>query len=337
MRLRVGGGEQRLRHTDAHAADVVELELVHGLRGETLQVQPAVQRAHDPADHARGVLEQHALALPEGLLVIEPAHHGLHGLGARRRAGGFRDQVTAGDVDLVCEAQGDGLPGDGALGRFPGDVEPGDRGPAPGGLHRDLVTDCNGPGGDLPGVAAVVGELGRDRCGLRADDRLHGQREVLRLGELGGVREVLEPAQQGRARVPGGALRGLHHVVPAKCGDGNGLQVKHTELVRERVQVPVQRLEGTVGVVDQVDLVDRHDQVRHAQQRGDREVTPGLLHDPVHHVHEHDQRVRGGGTGDRVAGVLHVAGAVGQDEAAGGGGEVAVGHVDRDALLALGP
>ena len=35
--------------------------------------------------------------------------------------------------------------------------------------------------------------------------------------------------------------------------------------------------------------------------------------------------------------VLDVAGAVGDDELAVRGGGVAVGHVDRDALLALGP
>ncbi len=41
--------------------------------------------------------------------------------------------------------------------------------------------------------------------------------------------------------------------------------------------------------------------------------------------------------GDHVAGVLDVARGVGDDELALRGGEVAVGDVDRDALLALGP
>ena len=42
------------------------------------------------------------------------------------------------------------------------------------------------------------------------------------------------------------------------------------------------------------------------------------------------------GAGDHVARVLHVARRVGDDELAARRGEVAVGDVDRDALLALG-
>jgi hypothetical protein len=42
------------------------------------------------------------------------------------------------------------------------------------------------------------------------------------------------------------------------------------------------------------------------------------------------------GAGHRVARVLHVPRAVGQDERALGRREVAVGHIDRDALLPLG-
>ena len=49
------------------------------------------------------------------------------------------------------------------------------------------------------------------------------------------------------------------------------------------------------------------------------------------------RQVGGRRAGDGVAGVLHVAGAVGDDEVARRRREVAVGDVDRDALLALGP
>jgi hypothetical protein len=42
------------------------------------------------------------------------------------------------------------------------------------------------------------------------------------------------------------------------------------------------------------------------------------------------------GAGDHVARVLHVAGRVGDDELALGRGEIAIGHVNRDALFALG-
>ena len=99
-------------------------------------------------------------------------------------------------------------------------------------------------------------------------------------------------------------------------------------------------LDGRVdlgGEVHQVDLVDRDDDVRDPQEGGDRQVAARLLQDPVAGVHQQHDDVGRGAAGDRVAGVLHVPGAVGQDEGALRGGEVAVGDVDRDALLPLGP
>ena len=57
---------------------------------------------------------------------------------------------------------------------------------------------------------------------------------------------------------------------------------------------------------------------------------------PVPRVDQDDGQVGGGRARHHVAGVLHVPGRVGDDELALRRGEVAVGHVDGDALLALG-
>ncbi len=73
-----------------------------------------------------------------------------------------------------------------------------------------------------------------------------------------------------------------------------------------------------------------------AEQRRDEGVATGLLDHALTGVDQHDHDVGRGRAGDHVARVLHVAGGVGQDEAAVAGGEVPVGDVDRDALLALG-
>ena len=62
----------------------------------------------------------------------------------------------------------------------------------------------------------------------------------------------------------------------------------------------------------------------------------GLLEHAVAGIDQHDGDVGGRRAGDHVAGVLRVARRVGDDEAALRRGEVAVGDVDRDALLALG-
>ncbi len=76
--------------------------------------------------------------------------------------------------------------------------------------------------------------------------------------------------------------------------------------------------------------------MRDAQQGRDGRVPAGLFDDAVAGVDEDHGEVGGGGAGDHVAGVLHVAGGVGEDEAAACGGEVAVGDVDGDALFAFG-
>jgi hypothetical protein len=62
-----------------------------------------------------------------------------------------------------------------------------------------------------------------------------------------------------------------------------------------------------------------------------------LLDDAVAGVDEDHGDVGRRRAGDRVAGVLHVAGGVGEHERALGRGEVAVGDVDGDALFAFGP
>ena len=89
-------------------------------------------------------------------------------------------------------------------------------------------------------------------------------------------------------------------------------------------------------VVDEVHLVDGDDEVLDAQQVGDEGVALGLFDDALARIDEDDGEVGGGGAGDHVAGVLDVARGVGDDELALGRGEVAVGDVDGDALLALG-
>jgi hypothetical protein len=76
--------------------------------------------------------------------------------------------------------------------------------------------------------------------------------------------------------------------------------------------------------------------VRDAEQRGQERVPPALFGDALAGVEQDQGDVRGRRAGDHVAGVLDVAGGVRDDELAPWRGEVPVGDVDRDALLALG-
>ena len=95
-------------------------------------------------------------------------------------------------------------------------------------------------------------------------------------------------------------------------------------------------VEALLAVADEVHLVDADHEVGHAEQRHQQAVPAGLLEDALAGVDEDDGEVGGRGAGDHVARVLDVAGAVGDDEVARRRREVAVGDVDRDALLALG-
>ena len=124
---------------------------------------------------------------------------------------------------------------------------------------------------------------------------------------------------------------------PCERRDRDEGDVGDVEPAGEGGELGADAVEDLLVVVDEVHLVDAHEQVGHPQQRGQEGVAPGLLDDALAGVDQHHGQVGRRVPGDHVAGVLHVAGGVGDDELAGGRGEVAVGHVDGDALLALGP
>ncbi len=111
--------------------------------------------------------------------------------------------------------------------------------------------------------------------------------------------------------------------------------VLHVELGGPGRELAADLVEALLAPVDQVHLVDRHDDVRNAQQGGDEGMPARLLQNAVAGVDQHHCEVGGRCAGDHVARVLNVTGRVGDDEFAAWRGEVAVGHVDRDALLAL--
>ena len=96
-------------------------------------------------------------------------------------------------------------------------------------------------------------------------------------------------------------------------------------------------LEALLAPVDEVHLVDAQHEVRDAEQRREEGVPARLLEHALAGVDEDEREVGGRRARDHVARVLDVPGGVGDDELPLGRGEVAVGDVDGDALLALGP
>ena len=105
----------------------------------------------------------------------------------------------------------------------------------------------------------------------------------------------------------------------------------------EAGEVVDDRVEDAAVVVEQIHLVDGEDEARDAEQVRDARVPPRLLFHAVPGIDQQDRDVGRRGTGRHVARVLFVARRVGEDELAARGREVAIRHVDRDALFALGP
>ena len=195
---------------------------------------------------------------------------------------------------------------------------------------------------DLARVPAVVAvDLG-GACGprrgageLRSDDMLHREAE-LRSERERGVVDALQVAEHGRAVVPRRTRGAGHHVVALGRRHRDAVGVRDAEAAGQQGEVGRDPPEVVLGVVDQVDLVHHQHHVRDPQQRGDRQVAAGLLDHALARVDQQHDHIGGRRTGDGVPGVLHVPRAVGQDELPGWGREVAVRHVDRDALFALG-
>ena len=121
------------------------------------------------------------------------------------------------------------------------------------------------------------------------------------------------------------------------CSALIGIGVDASRRRQDLVEVVDDVLEDVAVEVDQVHLVDGEDEVGDAEQPRDARVPPRLHADAVPRVDQQDRDVGRRGAGRHVARVLLVAGRVGEDELAPRGREVAVGDVDRDALLALGP
>ncbi len=169
----------------------------------------------------------------------------------------------------------------------------------------------------------------------------HGAHHVLNgeatidMVEVAGDVHVLQEVHQSRTLVPVHASTAVHHVVTLQRADGDVADVSDFELAAEILQLFLYPGENGLVVIHKVHLVDAEHHVRDAEQRSDEAVPAGLFQDPLACVHEDDGQVRGAGACDHVARVLDVPRCIGDDELAFRCGEVAVGYVDGDALLAL--
>ena len=189
-------------------------------------------------------------------------------------------------------------------------------------------------------LVTLADDSGRDRATEAAEvkiwsiDPLNRHPEVLQIS-VGSDVDGFEPVHQRAAVVPRHVLAAIHYVVAVQCRQRNEVEVRQIQTLRKRAVVGTDFVVSCLIKIDEVHLVDGDDHVANAEQRNDKAVTFGLSHHAVSGVDQNDGQVGGAGSGGHVASVLFVAGSVRNNEFAFGRAEVAIGHVDRDALLAF--
>ena len=278
-------------------------------------------------DRLRAQLEPIAAA-GDQLILGHPHDRRLELVGGLGRVGGGGDHVAARAVDLVGQRDRHRLAGDRVIDVAILGDDPRDPGLAARRQDPDLGARTHRPRRDLAGETAkiLVGTV----------DPLHRHPQRFR-GIVGGAeRDAVEMLDQARAAIPGRGGAGRHHIVALQAGDRDRDPVVDADAVGEQPIVGANRLERRLVVVDQVHLGHRQHEVADAEQMREVAVPPGLRQHALARVDHQHGELGGRRAGDHVAGILLVAGRVGDDELALGTREIAIGDVDRDALLALG-
>ncbi len=288
-----------------------------------------VDDAGDGTRHVTGGAFDVVFLARQHRLFSHPHQHRFEAVGDWRHVVGMHQQVATGDVDLVFHGQGYRLTRACML-QFTFEGDDGFHAAAfARRQHHDFVALLDDAAGQGAGETAEVQ--------VRTVDVLHRETQV---GEVAVARHFhgLEDFHQRLAGVPRRTLGLVHHVVAFERRHRHEVHRGglHLQAFGELQVVGLDRLEHALIEVLEVHLVDGHNDVLDAQQRGDEAVATGLGLHAVTGVDQDDRQVTGGGTGGHVAGVLLMAGGVGDDELALGGGEIAVRDIDGDALLTLG-
>ena len=95
-------------------------------------------------------------------------------------------------------------------------------------------------------------------------------------------------------------------------------------------------VEHFLRISDHVHLVHGRDDVPDAEQAGDVGMAPRLREHALGGIDQDHSGIRRGRPGCHIAGVLLMSGSVGDDEFPPQCGKVAVGDINRNALLAFG-
>ena len=169
---------------------------------------------------------------------------------------------------------------------------------------------------------------------VRAQHVLHRIAEVFIVAvEVDG--HGLQVVEQALAVIPRGAVAFLHHIVAIESRQGNAGDIRDAQRLDKLVEVGDNLIKHRLVEVHQVHLVYGKHKVLDAQQGDKVGVTTGLCNHPRTCIHKNDCRIGCRAAGNHIAGVLLVSRSVGDDKLSVVGAEIAISHINGDALLAL--
>ena len=144
-----------------------------------------------------------------------------------------------------------------------------------------------------------------------------------------------EIVEQSLSRIPWRALALVHHVVAVLGTDGDEHHVLDVQGFRHLAVVCYNLVIDFLGEANEIHLIDSHYNVWNAEQRRNIAVAHSLLEYTMACVYKDNAQISSTGSGDHVARVLNVSRGVSNDKLTFRCCEIAVSHVDGDALLAL--
>src|ERR1700680_46128 len=127
----------------------------------------------------------------------------------------------------------------------------------------------------------------------------------------------------------------MHYIVAGESTGRYEVKLRKAELGDKLGEVPFDAPKDLLAESDQVHLVNHYCEVADPEQPGNDGMPVGLLQQPFMSVHQQHGQIGGGCASSHVPRILLVSGRIGDDELAPGCGEIAIGDVDRNPLLAL--
>lgn len=166
------------------------------------------------------------------------------------------DHVAARAVDLIGQAQGDRLAGDGGLKVVVQGDDTAHCARLAGGQYAHIIADSYAPGGDQAAEASEV-EIG-------PVDPLDGHPKRLVLIRCHVELDALQVFDQGTALVPGRIRRQGGDVVALKAGDRHSGEGFDADAPGKGAIVGGDSVKARLIVPDQVHLVDGQNEIAHA-------------------------------------------------------------------------